>query len=75
VRSAAEPIDDSPTGKLMEAVLAGIAQFDNDVKGARAPGLAAALGVFQTGRASPTAGLSASAPGWRPLLIARAIVE
>jgi site-specific DNA recombinase len=30
LRSATEPIDDSAIGKLMENVLAGIAQFDND---------------------------------------------
>ena len=33
LRSATETaVDDSPTGKLLEAVLAGIATFDNDVK-------------------------------------------
>lgn len=35
LRSATEPIDESPVGKLMEAILAGVAQFDNDVKAAR----------------------------------------
>jgi DNA invertase Pin-like site-specific DNA recombinase len=30
--SATEPIDASPTGKLMEAMLAGIAEFDNSVR-------------------------------------------
>src|SRR4051812_6087715 len=30
--SATEPIDDSPTGKLMETMLAGIAEFDNSVR-------------------------------------------
>lgn len=35
LRSATEPIDESPVGKLMEAILAGVAQFDNDVKSAR----------------------------------------
>ena len=33
--SATEPIDDSPSGKLMETVLAGFAQFDNDVRTVR----------------------------------------
>ena len=35
VRSATEPIDDNPVGKLLETVLAGIAQFDNDIRGER----------------------------------------
>jgi site-specific DNA recombinase len=44
VRSATEPIDDTPTGKLMETFLAGIAQFENDVKSARSKeGMKAAL--------------------------------
>lgn len=32
LRSATEPIDESPTGELMETVLAGLAQFQNSVK-------------------------------------------
>jgi len=35
LRSAAEPIDDTSTGKLMEGVLAAFAQFDNDVRSDR----------------------------------------
>ena len=35
MRSAAEPIDDTSTGKLMEGVLAAFAQFDNDVRSDR----------------------------------------
>lgn len=35
LRSVTEPIDDSPTGKLMEAILAGFSQFDNDVRAER----------------------------------------
>jgi site-specific DNA recombinase len=35
LRSVTEPIDDSPTGKLMEAILAGFAQFDNDARAER----------------------------------------
>jgi len=35
LRSATEPIDDSPTGKLMEGIVAAIAQFDNDVRAGR----------------------------------------
>lgn len=30
--SVTEPIDDSPTGNLMETVLSGFAQFDNDIR-------------------------------------------
>lgn len=33
--SVTEPIDTSPTGKLMEGVLASFAQFDNDVRAVR----------------------------------------
>ena len=32
LRSATEPIDESPTGELMETILAGLAQFQNSVK-------------------------------------------
>ena len=32
LRSATEPIDDTPQGELMETILAGFAQFDNSVK-------------------------------------------
>ncbi|HSU55811.1 MAG TPA: recombinase family protein [Candidatus Dormibacteraeota bacterium] len=35
VVSVTEPIDSDPTGKLMEGVLASVAQFDNDVRAAR----------------------------------------
>lgn len=35
LRSVTEPIDDSSSGKLMETILAGFAQFDNDVKAER----------------------------------------
>ena len=35
LRSVTEPIDESPTGRLMESFLASIAQFDNDVKAER----------------------------------------
>jgi site-specific DNA recombinase len=34
-RSVTERTDDSPTGKLMETVLAGLHQFDNDVRAER----------------------------------------
>jgi DNA invertase Pin-like site-specific DNA recombinase len=34
--SVSEPINDSPTGKLMEGMLASFAQFDNDVRSERA---------------------------------------
>ena len=35
LRSATQPIDESPTGKLMEGVLAAFAQFDNDQRSER----------------------------------------
>jgi site-specific DNA recombinase len=35
VLSVTEPIDSDPTGKLMEGVLASVAQFDNDVRAMR----------------------------------------
>jgi len=35
VVSVTEPIDGDPTGRLMETMLAGFAQFDNDVRTAR----------------------------------------
>ncbi len=35
VRSATEPINDDPAGRLLGTVLAGIVQFDNEVHGER----------------------------------------
>src|ERR1017187_3664802 len=35
VISVTEPIDSKPEGKLLETILAGFAQFDNDVRAAR----------------------------------------
>ena len=35
LRSVSEPIDDSPTGKLVEGILSTIAQFENDDKAVR----------------------------------------
>ncbi len=35
LRSVTEPIDDSPTGKLVEGVIASVSQFDNDVRSER----------------------------------------
>jgi DNA invertase Pin-like site-specific DNA recombinase len=35
VASVTEPINGDPTGRLMETILAGFAQFDNDVRAAR----------------------------------------
>ncbi|HUN84804.1 MAG TPA: recombinase family protein [Terracidiphilus sp.] len=35
VISATEPIDTNPEGKLLETILAGFAQFDNDLRAAR----------------------------------------
>lgn len=45
LRSVTEPIDESPSGKLMEGILAAMAQFDNDVRSERVTaGLKAAAG-------------------------------
>lgn len=35
LRSVTEPIDDTPTGKLMEGILSTYAQFENDVRSER----------------------------------------
>lgn len=35
VQSVTEPLSDSPAGKLLQTMLAGIAQFDNDVRAER----------------------------------------
>lgn len=44
LRSATEPIDDTSTGKLMEGILAAVAQHDNDVRSERVrAGMKAAL--------------------------------
>lgn len=44
LKSVTEPIDESPTGKLMEGILASFAQFDNDVRSERTKvGMTAAL--------------------------------
>jgi site-specific DNA recombinase len=43
--SVTEPIDDSSTGKLMEGIIASIAQFDNDIRSERTvAGMKARLG-------------------------------
>jgi site-specific DNA recombinase len=69
LRSVTEPIDDSPTGRLMEAILAGVAQFDNDVRSARTVvGMKAAL---QKGRWcwQPPIGYAAGARGGPSLVL------
>ncbi len=38
LRSVTEPINESPTGKLMETVIAGFAEFDNNVRTERTKG-------------------------------------
>jgi DNA invertase Pin-like site-specific DNA recombinase len=38
VHSVTEPIDSKPEGKLMETMLAGFAQFDNDIRAVRCVG-------------------------------------
>jgi site-specific DNA recombinase len=44
LRSVTEPIDDSPSGRLMEGILGAMAQFDNDVRSQRvAAGMRATL--------------------------------
>ena len=44
LRSATEPISDTPTGRLMESVVSAMAQFENDVKAGRTrEGMQAAL--------------------------------
>ena len=46
LRSVTEPIDESPTGKLMEGVLASFAQFDNDQRSERTKtGMQAAINI------------------------------
>jgi len=35
IQSATEPIEDDPSGKLMEGVLASLAEFDNDIRAQR----------------------------------------
>lgn len=35
IRSVTEPIDESPSGRLMEGILAAMAQFDNDIRSER----------------------------------------
>jgi DNA invertase Pin-like site-specific DNA recombinase len=35
LRSVTEPIDESPVGKLMDAVISGVAEFDNSVRAER----------------------------------------
>jgi DNA invertase Pin-like site-specific DNA recombinase len=67
LRSVTEPIDDSPSGRLMEGILASMAQFDNDVRSERVTaGLKAAVG---RGR---WAGVRRSATSTRPRARARA---
>ena len=38
LRSATEPINETPTGRLMEAVISGVAEFDNSVRSDRSKG-------------------------------------
>lgn len=35
IKSATEPIDDTPAGKFMESIVAAVSQFDNDMRSAR----------------------------------------
>jgi len=44
LKSATEPLDDSPTGRFMETIFSAVAQLDNDVKAERTrAGMRAAL--------------------------------
>lgn len=38
LRSVTEPIDESPTGKMMEGILSSVAEFDNDIRTERTKG-------------------------------------
>lgn len=63
LRSATEPIDDTATGKLMEGVLAALAQFDNDVRSDRTKaGMRAALELGRWTFLAPIGYLNA--PRW-----------
>jgi len=54
LRSVTEPIDESPTGKFMEGVLAAAAQCDNDVRADRTgEGMRAALELGRRTHQSP----------------------
>jgi hypothetical protein len=48
LRSATEPIDESPVGRFMESIFASVAQFDNDVKAERSR--KTMLAVLEQGR-------------------------
>ena len=66
LRSVTEPIDDSPTGKLIEGILAATAQFDNDVKAERTR--AGMLAAVSAGRQSQVLSLTRSEqPSSEPL--------
>jgi len=63
LRSVTEPIDDTATGKLMETMLAGFAQFDNDVRADRTrAGMRAAIEAGRWVYRAPLGYL----PGMRP---------
>ena len=62
LRSVTEPIDDSPSGKLMEGILAAMAQFDNDVRSERVTaGMKAAVDRGRWVWAAPIGYLNANA--------------
>jgi DNA invertase Pin-like site-specific DNA recombinase len=63
LRSATEPIDDSATGKLVDGVLASVAQFDNDVRSDQTrAGMVAALKMGRWTFLAPIGYLNA--PRW-----------
>src|SRR6185295_1114898 len=68
-RSVSQPIDDSPTGRLMEGVLSAFAQFDNDQKAVKVK--ASMRAALESGRwmfQAPVGYLSASIGGRRTLI-------
>ena len=69
VRSATEPVGDDPVGQLLETILAGIAQFDNDIRGERSR--LGMRGIAQRGGwcfRAPLGYCLARSPGGLPIL-------
>ena len=64
LRSATEPIDDTPSGKFIEGVLASAAQFENDVKAERTrDGMLAAVAVGRWTHQAPLGYVNGPRPG------------
>ena len=63
LRSVTEAVDDSPSGKLLENVIASVAQFDNDIKSERTKvGMQAALKMGRWVWRAPLGYVNASRP-------------